>query len=208
MHRNRRRSEINQSELKSVIAHHSKEEGEEEEGEREGQVCCDDAGEEDDDIQKSLLGSSEDVCEVESHGGRRESNRGQVNDGRSKRTVLHTYSVFISNIGANKKERESSLTHHHSPQSDSETLLSRQCRYNVRDEAIEEPSEEQSDSAVISGDRGEREERRESGERGDIRGEEETRESVGVDEDVKLPWRRKVKRGVKAILMDLRLFLW
>ena len=96
--RNCRRSEINQSELKFVVVHQERDEGEgEKERESEKHTTCADSSEvcNDDEVQRSLISKKEDDSSVESWP---EGNREDTSV--PKRTVLHTYSVFISNVGA------------------------------------------------------------------------------------------------------------
>ena len=185
----------------------------EEEGEGEGErgreedsknhtTCADGSEDGDkDEVQRSLLGNNKDdnaVDEEQCHGRRGKGHHGRKESDRDdtsvpKRTVLHTYSVFISNIGASETERVSSTV---SSPSDLETVHSssdgRHCRFSVKNEAV---TIEETSTAVAecsgSCDRGGRMEETES-----------------ANEEVNVSRRTKVKVALKATLMDLKLFLW
>lgn len=183
-----------------------------EEGDREKHTPLDDSSEDGDkdEVQRSLLGNNEDVNATEEehcHGGREKEHHGQrERDDASvpKRTVLHTYSVFISNTGAPETERESFTVKHNSSPSDLDIVHSRSdegcCRFSVKDETV--TIEETSTAVAGGGERGKKG-RRMEGER-----EEETERSVVVCEEVNVSWRTKVIHVLVATLKDLKLFLW
>ena len=200
-YRNRRRSEINQSELQAIAAQHSQEGEEQGEELGSGDFHGNERGGDKEEDQRSLLGSSEDSGEIE-----RDRNSESAS---SKRTVLHTYSVFISNIGSDKKCRVSNSTdqhHHHSNKNVSikergcSTSEAEHCHVDLKETdlvgnggVIELPGDGSCSSREGGQERGEREEKQAAG-----RGREE----------VKVGWRGKAKRGIKTALVDLKLFLW
>ena len=148
------------------------------------------------------MGSCEDVNELEAE---REGD-GDHHGTTSRRTVLHTYSVFISNIGANEK-CHFSAHHHHG--NDNLSVMERGCsggeEKHCRIDGNETDLVENGDVSTavdLPGDS------RGSGQEGGLlaRGTRETPAAAG--EKVKLGWRGKMKRGLKASLADLKLFLW
>ena len=198
-YRNRRRSEINQSELQAIASQHSQEG--EEQGEELGSSYHGNKGGVKEEDQRSLLSSCEDINKVEDERDR---------DGEaSNRTVLHTYSVFMSNIGADEKcQVNNSPDNHHS---DDLSLMERNCstseeeycHINLKEtstdlvgngeisSAVELPFDSSSSSSPEDG----------------LRREVDTT-AVRGREEVKLAQRARVKRGIKAALVDLKLFLW
>ena len=192
--RNRRRSEINLSELQAVASQHSQE------GEEQGEeLGSGDHGQIKDEDQRSLLGSCEDINEVESDHCSERDRDGDSDDG-NRRTVLHTYSVFISNIGADEKHRVSNSTNHHS---DHSNHVDRSCSSEEQDHCcinVEENTTELEGSGETSSNV-------------DQRGNSssavvEVKEGGSGKREVKLARKEKVKSGIKAALVDLKLFLW
>lgn len=197
LYRNRRRSEINRSELESVVSHHKegeKEEREGEEGEKEegGGVELDDGNEDDanDEVHQSLLrGSSEDMDNVMV-----EEKQTNKDDRSPRNTVLHTYNVFISNIGVREKDDSTSVSLNLSPVvEDKRVLVGR-----------EEPGAFKRESNDTGRDRPS--DRGDGGADGEGGGGGEAWR--GRDKSVKVPWSAKVKNGLKTTLLDLKLFLW
>ena len=113
--------------------------------------------------------------------------------------MLHTYSVFISNIGADKKCQVSNSTDHHCHhQRNCSSNEEEQCCIDLKDtdlvgnggisSAVELPVGSSSSPELRRG-KGKTPAGRERGE-------------------VKLGWKGKVKRSIKTALVDLKLFLW
>ena len=127
--------------------------------------------------------------------------------------MLHTYSVFISNIGANEK-CHSSDHHHHG--NDNLSAMERGCssseEKHCRIDGNETDLVENGDVSTavdLPGDsrgsgREEGPERRE----GRLLGRGAGEMPAATGEEVKPGWRGKMKRGLKASLADLKLFLW
>ena len=117
--------------------------------------------------------------------------------------MLHTYSVFISNIGANEK-CHSSDHHHHG--NNNLSVMERSCSTSEEkhchiDETDIVENGGVSTAVDLPGDS------RGSGRKGGLeRGEAET--PAAAREEVKPGWGGKMKRGLKASLADLKLFLW
>ena len=157
---------------------------------------------------ESLLGSCEDAAEVEDEHCDRSDNYDT-----NRRTVLHTYSVFISNIGAEEEGRVSMSTNQLSiPESDSgntrtmesnHTIEDGQCHVDVNDVAQVAVDGDILIEDQVSDDRGsvDSEEAVKDGEGGD--GGE-----AGFSGEVKKSWRKKIASGVRVALLDLKLFLW
>ena len=198
--RNRRRSEINRTELQTVAAHFREGEGQEAGLGQNGTSQDDDNGSEDSfnsGVQRSLLagGSSEDIAamEREDHGGGRGKIEGcgkdQEEDNPSKRTVLHTYNVFISNIG----EREGDHSRHPPTVARSEEGGRGDFGEGQRHIVF---GDEESGRELATADGGSHGNNGDEGESGEG--------SVVVKDTL----RSKVKSGLKGAISDLRLFLW
>ena len=126
--------------------------------------------------------------------------------------MLHTYSVFISNIGANEKCHSSNHYHHGN---DNLSVMERGCssseEKHCRIDGNETDLVENGDvSTAVDLTDDSRGSGREGGlERREGRLERGARETpAAAGEEVKLGWRGKMKRGLKASLADLKLFLW
>lgn len=135
--------------------------------------------------------------------------------------MLHTYSVFISNIGADEKCQVSSSTEHQHHHSDNDSRVMERtcstseeehCLINLNATDVVENGDvsravelhgERSGSLDLEGGLGRR-----KGNSREERRERETPSAGRGREAVKPGWRGKVKRGIKTALVDLKLFLW
>ena len=113
--------------------------------------------------------------------------------------MLHTYSVFISNIGADEKCRISNSTdhhHHHHHQRNCSKNEEEYCSIDLKETDLV-GNGDISSAVEVPGD----------GNSSPERGEGETATGRGREE-VKLGWRGRLKRSIKMALVDLKLFLW
>jgi hypothetical protein len=199
--RNRRRSEINQSELQAIASQHSHD------GEEQGEEFGSDGGAKDED-QRSLLGSScEDVNELEAERDRDDEN----NEASGRRTVLHTYNVFISNIRANEKCQVSNSSDHHHHGNNSLSIIEKtseeeHCHIDILETDLA-GNGDVSTAIELPGDSHDRTQEGVAEREGEGRREGE-RPAAAAREEVKPGWREKIKRGIKTSLADLKLFLW